>query len=99
MAWTIVDPKDPDRLAGEFVRDEELQAAEVLDMLRVLEASEVDDAFVFTFSSPALPHRDGDPRRDLDMASYAVVKSYDDGRWEPKRLFHDLADYYALLLV
>lgn len=58
-------------------------------------SGDVDGAFVFTFSAPALPHRPQDPRRDLDMASYAVVKSYDDGRWEPKRLFHALAAHYA----
>ena len=95
MGWGIVDPRDHDRLGGEFVRDEQLQATEVIEMLGALEESKADGAFVFTFSAPALPHRPQDPRRDLDMASYAVVKSYDDGRWEPKRLFHALAAHYA----
>ena len=95
MGWSIVDAHDHDRLSGEFVRDEQLQAAEVVDMLRTLEECEVEGAFVFTFSAPALPHRPADARRDLDMASYAVVRSYDDGHWEPKRLFHALAAHYA----
>lgn len=95
MAWTIIDPRDHDRLAAEFVRDEQLQATEVIDMLRTLAGSAADGAFVFTFSAPSLPHRPDDAGRDLDMASYAVVKSYDDGHWEPKRLFHDLAEFYA----
>jgi hypothetical protein len=94
MAWTIIDPRDRDRLNGEFVRDEEGQAVEVMDMLRTLEGCGVEGAFVFTFSAPALPHRPADPLRDLDMASYAVVKSYDDGRWAPKRLFQALAEHY-----
>jgi hypothetical protein len=89
-AWAIVDRVDRDRLAGTFVRDEELQAAEVMDLLRILDAEGAAGAFVFTFAAPALPHR-ADPARDLDMASYAVVRSYDDGHWEPKRLFHALA--------
>ncbi|MER7277141.1 hypothetical protein ABT369_22115 [Dactylosporangium sp. NPDC000244] len=90
MAWAIVDRDDRDRLAGDFVRDEELQAAEVMDLLRILDAEGAAGAFVFTFAAPALPHR-ADPARDLDMASYAIVRSYDDGHWEPKRLFHALA--------
>ncbi|MEU7869135.1 hypothetical protein [Dactylosporangium sp. NPDC049140] len=90
LAWAIVDRDDRDRLAGAFVRDEELQAAEVMDLLRILDAEGAAGAFVFTFGVPALPHR-ADPVRDLDMASYAVVRTYDDGHWEPKRLFHALA--------
>jgi heme peroxidase len=46
------------------------------------------------FAAPQLPHRENDPRRDLDLASYAVVRSYDDGHWEPKRLCHALAQHY-----
>ena len=43
-----------------------------------------------------VPFRPGaNPRRDLDMASYAAVRSYDDGHWEPKQLFHALAEQYA----
>jgi hypothetical protein len=97
MAWAIIDrddPDGPDRLAGTFVRDEELQAAEVLDLLGILDAAGAAGAFVFTFAAPALPHRD-DPARDLDLASYGVVRCYDDGHWEPKRLFHALADRNA----
>jgi hypothetical protein len=41
-------------------------------------------------AAPARPHRD-DPARDLDLASYGVVRCYDDGHWEPRRLFRALA--------
>jgi hypothetical protein len=91
MGWLIVDPRDPDRLSGPFTRDEDEQAREVMDMLAILEREKAAGAFVFTFSSPSLPHRE-DPLRDLDMASYGVVKSYEDGSWAPKKLFHALAD-------
>ncbi|WP_432841983.1 hypothetical protein [Dactylosporangium sp. CA-092794] len=94
IAWAVVDPRDPDRLARPLVRDEELQAAEVLDMLGILERRGVAGAFVFTFAAPALPHRP-DPARDLDLASYGVVRCYDDGHWEPKRLFDALAERNA----
>jgi hypothetical protein len=93
-AWSILDPHDPDRLSGPFVRDEELQAAEVLDMLGILERSGVAGVFVFTFATPALAHR-AEPDRDLDLASYGLVRYYDDGHWEPKRLFHALAEHNA----
>jgi hypothetical protein len=92
--WAIVDPRNDDRLSGAFVRDEQLQADEVIDMLGVLAKSDVAGVFVFTFATPSLPHR-AEPERDLDMASYGVVKCYDDGHWEPKRLFHALAEHNA----
>jgi hypothetical protein len=95
MGWAIVDPRNHDRLSGAFVRDEELQAAEVIDMLTILERCGVDGEFVFTFSTPSLTHR-SEPARDLDMASYGLVKCYEDGRCEAKRLYHALAEHYAL---
>ena len=60
-------------------------------------------AFVMTFVAPIAPH-DDDPRYDLDMSSFALVKTYADGRhgttyadmpWEPKEAFRAVADYYA----
>jgi hypothetical protein len=60
-----------------------------------------DTAFVNTFASWHLPHR-GDPREDLDMAGYGVVKvlegrlgeTYPGMPWEPKAAFGALADRY-----
>ena len=54
-----------------------------------------------TFARYDLPHRD-DPHRDLDMASYGVVKVLEDRlgatcpdlAWEPKAAFAALADHY-----
>jgi hypothetical protein len=51
-----------------------------------------------------MPHRD-DPRLDLDMASWGVVKILDQGLgttypgmpWEPKAAFTELAGYYRRL--
>jgi len=95
MAWAIVDPSsDPPRFAGTFHRDEELQAHEVVDMLRTLENAGVEGAFVFTFAAPVLTHSN-DPRYDLDLASYALVKSYPDGTWQPKAAYHSVASYYS----
>ncbi len=100
--FLIVDPKNQRQLDGNYVRDEGLQARELTDMLTVLESAGVDGTFVFTFVAPALTHNEN-PKFDLDMASYSLVKSYADKHgvtfpdmtWEPKESFRAVADYYA----
>ena len=105
MGWAIVDFNNVLsrlQLKGEYVRDEGVQARELTDVLSILDGVGVDGAFVFTFVSPTLPYNE-DPRRDLDMASYSLVKSYVDKHgttyldtpWEPKESFKAVADYFA----
>lgn len=95
MAWAIVDlSTDPPRFAGTFHRDEELQAREVADMLRLLDGAGVEGAFVFTFATPALTHSE-DPRYDLDLASYALVRTAPDGGWQPKAAYRAVAARYG----
>jgi hypothetical protein len=90
----------PLRLDGEYVRDEEGQASYLRELLEVFEAEGVDSAFVFTFALHDYRHRpDGDPRDDLDLASFGIVKvledrhgeTYPDMPWEPKAAFRMLA--------
>lgn len=91
----------PIRLDGEYIRSESEQAEYLRELLEVFDAEGVDTAFVFTFAGYALPHR-GNPRDDLDMASYGVVKVFDGRRgdtypdmaWEPKTAFTTVAEYY-----
>jgi len=88
-------------LRGEHARDEDEQATYLREVLDVLDAEGVDSAFWYTFARWDLPHR-GDPREDLDLASYGLVKVLEDGRgrtypdmrWEPKAAFAALADAY-----
>ncbi len=91
------------RLNGEYVRDEAGQAAYLRELLEVFDAEGVDSAFVFIFALNDHPHRpEGDPRDDLDMASYGIVKvlenrhgdTYPDMPWEPKAAFTALAEHY-----
>lgn len=90
------------QLNGDYIRDEGLQARELTDLLTILEDTGVDGVFVFTFVAPTLTHHD-EPRRDLDMASFSLVKSYADKHgttypemlWEPKESFKAVADYFA----
>jgi hypothetical protein len=81
MGWAIVDMdiaeygKRLPELDGDYVRDEGEQARELTELLTLFEGAGVDGAFVFTFIAPTSPTSD-DPRFDLDMASYSLVKSY-----------------------
>src|SRR5262249_31016879 len=97
----------PIGLNGDFVRDEDEQAAYVREVLDDFAAEGIDAAFVYTFARYDLPHRD-DPAEDLDMASAGVVKvldgqgaahdprgrRYPDMPWEPKAAFDVVADWF-----
>ena len=93
----------PLRLDGAYARDEQGQATYLRELLEVFDAEGVDSAFVFTFALHEYTHRpDGDPRDDLDLASYGIVKVLEDGHgetypdmpWEPKAAFRMLAGYH-----
>jgi hypothetical protein len=105
--FAIVDwDAQPPRLTGSFIRDEAGQAAFLVEMLRTFEQAGFSGAFAFTFVMPKYPHDEKDAQLDLDMASFAVVKSlpveqaggarrYPSMPWEPKQSFDALAGYYA----
>lgn len=92
--------RGPVRLNGEYERDEEGQAAYVRELLETFDSAGVDSAFVFTFALYDHVHRPGgDPREDLDLASYGVVKVFEDRDghdlpWEPKAAFTAIGEYY-----
>ena len=65
----------PPQVDGHYIRDEELQARELVDQLGVLDAAGVEGAFVQTFIVPNSPYR-SDPRYDTDMANFSLVKSF-----------------------
>ena len=101
--FLIVNRKKPEQIKPGYLRDEDLQANEVADMLRVLATTGVEGTFVFGFASPILIHRP-DPLRDFDMASYSSVKPLPDGArgttypdmpWEPKQSFRAVAEVYG----
>jgi len=92
----------PIGLKGEFVRNEREQAEYLRELLELFDAAGVDSCFVYTFVLYQMPHREP-PAVDLDLASYGVVKVYEqrngtrypDMAWEPKLAFDTLAAYYA----
>lgn len=88
---------------GDWLRDEGSQASELVGQLETLDQAGVDGASIQTFISPTAPFC-ADPRDDLDMNSYSLVKSFGGGKhgttypdmtWEPKESFRAVADYYA----
>lgn len=89
------------RVNGDYTRDEAEQAHYIRELLEIFTAEGLDSAFVFSFVLYQLPYRE-DPRADLDVASYGIVKVYEhqfgatypDMRWEPKAAFHTLAEIY-----
>jgi hypothetical protein len=104
MGWYIVDyDKEPPEIKGDVVRSEHVQAAYLTDLVDVFESMGLYAAMAFEFVTPDAPHLPGDPRHDLDLASYAITKPIkdrpDDPRsdwhWEPKEAFHALARRYA----
>ncbi|WP_326721353.1 abortive phage infection protein [Streptomyces sp. NBC_00243] len=104
MGWDVVDyTKEPPEIKGELVRSERTQAAYLMDVLSVFESMGLYSAMAFTFVTPDSPHLPHDPRHDLDMASYSLVKPIkdrpgdpaSDWHWEPKESFRALARQYG----
>lgn len=102
MGWNIIDwKKNPPELTGEHIRDEEVQAKYLLELLEIFENKKVDGAFVFTFVTYNYRYN-SDPRYDLDMGSFGIVRSLPDTidgyaknlTWMPKQAFFDLGEYY-----
>jgi len=91
-----------ERLNGDYVRDEAMQARELTETLAILDAAGVDGAFVAEFVTAGATFSKK-PRYDLDMNAFALVKTYRHGtgttypdmNWEPKQSFHAVASYYA----
>ncbi len=100
--WAITEVKDGRQIIkGDFVRDETVQANYIEELLKLFEKEPVHAAFVFTFINPVYKFNP-DPRFDLDMASYGLVKPvdapvdqcYNGLSWIPKEAFHRLAAWY-----
>ena len=91
-----------ERLNGDYIRDEAMQAREITETLAALDAAGVDGAFVAEFVSAGATFSER-PRYDLDMNAFALVKTYRHGNgttypdmnWEPKQSFRAIAGYYA----
>ncbi|MFE1312771.1 abortive phage infection protein [Streptomyces sp. NPDC058755] len=104
MGWNIIDQdKHPEEIKGHLVRSERTQADYLMRLLDVFSSLNLYAAMAFEFVALDAPHRPGDPRHDLDLASCAITKTLEDRpfdpasprHWEPKAAFHALARRYA----
>ncbi|MBM7789064.1 hypothetical protein [Tenggerimyces flavus] len=87
---------DPPRVREGHVRDEATQARYLTELIALYERHGLDGCFVFTFAMPDFPHR-SEPRQDLDLAGFGVVKFNEHGEWERKEAFDAVADAYSRL--
>lgn len=94
----------PVRLKRRVERDEQGQAAHLLELLRLFDETGIDSAFVFTFALYDFPHSPHvDPIEDLDLASYGIVRPLSDGEstthpgmsWDAKEAFSAVSAYYG----
>lgn len=99
--WTIVDfDADPPMVRPGHRRSERAQAELVGELLDILREEGVDGVYVFDFLAAGFPH-DSDPARDLDMASYGIVKVLPGGSaesivWEKKESFATVANRFEV---
>lgn len=85
----------PPRVREGYERDEATQAAYLGELIDCYAAAGVHGCFVFSFAMRDFPFSP-DPRHDLDMAGFGVVKvvSDDPDQWEPKAAFRAVAARY-----
>jgi hypothetical protein len=102
MAWDSVDYTKPrPEITGGLKRSERTQATYFADVLSVFETLDLHAAMVYQFVTPDAPHWP-DPRYDLDIASYSLVKPIwespqgpGEWHWEPKQAFHTVAEHFG----
>lgn len=102
--WMIVDfDVTPPAVRHGYVRSEAVQAALLGDLLDCYVAEGIHGAYVFDFMQAAFPHA-AEPRQDLDMAAYGLVKvrpvATEDTSvtWERKASFDVVARRYRALV-
>lgn len=98
--WSIVDYESGSEpvLKKLYERSEQVQADVITSLLDLYQAEDITGAFVYQFIDVTAPHSP-DPRRDLDMASYGIVKvtpeQTDGAQWTPKLAFRAIAEAYG----
>lgn len=93
MGWDVIDREEGELRDG-IIRDEEGQAAEIISLLDLYTDAGVNGAFVYTYAAPSYPSST-DPARDLDTASFALVRTWPDGHTEPKAAYRAVAERYC----
>ena len=95
--------KNPPEIKGNKKRDENVQANYLLDLLNLFVNERIYATFPWTFVETQYTCNENDPKHDLDIASFNLIKvypeeherSYADGHIIPKKAFVAVADFYA----
>ncbi|WP_407564584.1 hypothetical protein [Streptomyces sp. 184] len=85
------------RVREGHVRDEGTQAAYLTELIDLYAERGVHGCFVYTFAMRDFPHSPDDPRHDLDMAGFGVVR-FAEGEtkaWEKKEAYEAVAGRYG----
>jgi hypothetical protein len=95
--WMILENQGHgEQLDRDYIRDEGEQVTYLRELVEIYGRHGIDNAFWFTFASWNRPHRQG-VRKDLDVASFGVVKVVDQQTsipqncWEPKAVFAEFS--------
>jgi hypothetical protein len=98
--WEVTPPT----LAEGTVRDGQVQADYLDELLTIFEEEGMHGAFVYDFIQPGSPHIPEAPQYDYDTGSFSVVKCYAadherayrwTGHFEPKRAFDTVAGHFG----
>jgi len=84
----------PPEFKQQCVRNENVQATYILDLLNKYNAAGVMSAFVFDFYSEGFLH-DSNPDLDFDKASFSITKHTYQNKWEPKLAFAKIGNFYS----
>jgi hypothetical protein len=77
----------------DLLRIADLSATQLSELLDLAEQSGADGVFIYTYVAPSYPSS-ANPETDLDAASYALVRSWPDGRTEPKLAYGCISERY-----
>lgn len=78
-----------------IVRDEQEQADYIKELLELYAKEKIAAAFVFDFKEEWKTYSDN-PKKDLDLSSYGIVKVMPDGKVVPKKAFSIVKKLYSL---
>ncbi len=103
-SYDIVDWSKPrPEIKDNRVKDEKVQADYILNLLKIFAREGIYAVFVYTFVETHYPADDSNPKYDLDIASFNVIKVYPDwhekaytkGYIIPKASFLTISRFYA----
>ncbi|MDF3820883.1 hypothetical protein P3G55_13285 [Leptospira sp. 96542] len=98
--WLVVDhSKIPPEIKEGYKRNEKVQAEHLAELLDLYYKENIHGCFIFDFLESGNVYNPENPKFDLDMASYGIVKalppsSKDRLHWEKKLAFQTVAERY-----